>query len=177
MTKHSTLILLLLASIAVFVASGWRVQEFGECRLGMPSFDKAIQVSKTIKDSCGKVGDRTRQSYVKFLWTYDLVAPLVYGASLYVAISFWIALAWPGAPAAAGLRWIAVAAAAADYFENVLQTLLLAGWTESATVAAVSGLATLIKWALYFCAIGVAVIAGAGALIRRLHGTVGAAHR
>jgi hypothetical protein len=156
----AAVIALLVAGVVLLLASNrWLSRHVGDqCRLGTPSFHDAGEIADTI----AKLGPDGRRSYLVFLWTFDLVGPLVYGAALYFWISLWIAQAWPGAPLATQLRWIAVAAAASDYVENVVTTVLLLGHAKEARfLAAACGLATLIKWSLYGAALAVALIAGA----------------
>ena len=151
------LILLAIASVATLWASDYWLDTYAhipaDCRLGAPTFRTAAQINEILDKLDGK-----SHGYVVFLWTFDLVAPLLYGASLYVAISLG---AWPG------LRWIAIIAAISDYIENALTTGLLVAYpAKFSFLATLCAVATLVKWALYGGALAIAVIAGIALKVR-----------
>jgi len=92
----------------------------------------------------GRLGAAGRSSYLTMLWTVDLLLPALFGLALWSAL---------GAGALARWRWLALAAAAVDYLENVgLSALILAFPGRHPMLATLAGLLTAAKFSLYVLA-------------------------
>ena len=94
------------------------------------------------------LGVTGRRNHLCFIWTIDLVLPVLFGSCLYIAIRD--SAAFAALNAAGRLSWIAVAAAAMDYLENITNSALLALYPQRISfLASLSGLLTLMKFSLY----------------------------
>ncbi len=99
-----------------------------------------------------RLGAAGRSSYLTMLWTVDLALPAIFGLALWAAI---------GAGRLARWRRLALAAAAADYLENVALSALIVGYPElSPLLSALAAVLTAAKFALYALAAAIA-LAGA----------------
>jgi hypothetical protein len=162
-SKDAKLLTLLICSVGAFFALNllyfplsvpWMMQHSG----GVPVLDgvpfRNVTNTYEILDALGSAG---RKIHLYFIWTVDLVLPLLFGWSLFAAIGSAAERAF-GEPSAAGrLRWLAVIAVIADYLENVTNSVLLVVYPDRVPLVAVlSGLLTSIKFALY----GVCVLVG-----------------
>lgn len=88
-----------------------------------------------------RLGEAGRASYLTMLWTVDLLLPALFGLALWSAL---------GAGALVRWRWLALAAAAADYLENVaLSALILSFPEQRPLLVAVAGVLTAAKFSLY----------------------------
>lgn len=100
-------------------------------------------------DALGSAG---RTAYLEMLWTVDLVLPMLFAAALWSALRAGALGRW---------RWLALAAAAADYLENgALSALLLAYPGRSTWLPLLAGFLTCVKFSLY---VGAALLAVYGA--------------
>jgi len=114
------------------------------------------------------LGAAGRKSHLCFIWTIDLALPVLFGSCLYVAIADGAARAFGESKAAGRWRWLAVAAAAADYSENISNSVLLAFYPDRfPSLASLSGLLTLMKFSLFGTCILVTLSMFAIAFIRR----------
>ncbi len=83
------------------------------------------------------------------LWTVDLVLPALFGLALWIAI---------GAASLVRWRWLALAAAATDYLENVAISALIIGFPgRHPLLAALAAFLTAAKFSLYALAAATAV--------------------
>ena len=89
----------------------------------------------------GRLGAAGRSSYLTMLWTVDLLLPALFGVALWSALGSGALVRW---------RWLALAAAALDYLENVaLSALILAFPERHPTLARSPGSSTAAKFSLY----------------------------
>lgn len=124
---------------------------------GMPILDMQLWYSySTVHRLFNALGQTGREAYLKELWTLDLVMPSLFGLFLFSAMKH-VGLA--------RLRWLAFAAAACDYCENIAITLLLMQYPalHPESVFA-SSMLTSMKWILYSAAALLTLIG----LIRRV---------
>jgi hypothetical protein len=99
-------------------------------------------------DLLSRLGAAGRTSYLTMLWTVDLLLPALFGAALWSAL---------GAGALVRWRWLALAAAAFDYLENVaLSALILSFPRPHPLLAILAGLLTAAKFSLYALAVACA---------------------
>jgi hypothetical protein len=106
-----------------------------------------------------RLGASGRSSYLTMLWTVDLFLPALFGFALWVAIGAGPLVRW---------RRLALAAAAADYFENVAISALIIGFPDLHPLrAAAAAILTAVKFSVYALAAATAVaglwMAGRGA--------------
>jgi len=91
-----------------------------------------------------RLGEAGRASYLTMLWTVDLLLPALFGLALWSAL---------GAGALVRWRWLALAAAVADYLENIaLSALILTFPEQHPLLGAVCGVLTAAKFSLYVLA-------------------------
>lgn len=101
-------------------------------------------------DLLARLGAAGRTSYLTMLWTVDLLLPALFGIALWTAL---------GAGALGRWRWLALAAAAADYLENVaLSALILSFPEQHPLLATLAGLLTAAKFSLYALAAASAAV-------------------
>jgi hypothetical protein len=159
MNKRTAVLVLLaiVSGVILVVGDRWLGHNVcDQCRLGPPL---PIRNADAIVDIVKRLCTDGRQSYLLFLWTFDLVGPLLYGGFFYLAISLTAANACPATARPARLRWIAIAAAVSDYIENGLTTaLLLADPPKYRLWAALCAVATPLKWGLYGAAGAVVLV-------------------
>lgn len=104
-----------------------------------------------------RLGEEGRSTYLTFLWTVDLILPALFGLALSAAI---------GAGSLARWRRLALAAAAADYLENVALSALIVGFPDlHPLLAALAATLTAAKFTLYALA---AATAATGMWMARL---------
>lgn len=96
-----------------------------------------------------RLGAPGRSSYLTMLWTVDLVLPALFGIALWVAIGAGPLVRW---------RRLALAAAIADYLENIAVSALILGYPElPPALAALAAVLTAVKFSVYALATGIAV--------------------
>jgi len=157
MPKRDTkLVALLACSLGAYLAMNllyfplsvpWMLQHSG----GVPPLDmvphRDILKTYDIVDGLRASG---RRNHILFIWTIDLVLPLLFGWSLYAAIDAGAKRAFEGSRSASLWRWFAVAAVTCDYLENICNTILLANYpARFPTLASLSGPLTMTKFILY----------------------------
>jgi nucleoside-diphosphate-sugar epimerase len=100
----------------------------------------------------GALGRAGRTRYVEMLWTVDLVLPALFAAALWTAIRAGALRRW---------RWLAIAAGAADYLENLAITSLAVAYPRlDGRIAWVAGTVTAAKLALYLASSALALAGG-----------------
>ncbi len=108
-----------------------------------------------------RLGALGRSSYLTMLWTVDLLLPALFGLSLWVTI---------GAGSLARWRRLALAAAAADYLENIAISGLIIGFPDlHPLLAGLAAVLTAAKFSLYALAAATGM-AGMWMAKRAVHG-------
>ncbi len=175
--RRTTLIVLLVASLGILLAGNfldvplsvpWLLDRTGGTPiLDMLPFRTADETDRVV----AALGPEGRRTYLHFIWTADLVLPLLLGACLYVALAQAAAAAAPGSLLARRSRWLGVVAAVSDYVENLASTALLIAYPQHLPLLArLSGPLTLIKFVAYGAAVALALVLFAAALVRRAAG-------
>jgi nucleoside-diphosphate-sugar epimerase len=121
---------------------------------GLPLLDMRFHYNAQeivqLLEALGPVG---RAACLRFYWTLDLVLPAMFGLTLWLAIGRTRLRKW---------RWLALAAAALDYAENISVTSLLLNFPlQSSAVAAAASAFTSCKWIFYAAAV-LTALTGAG---------------
>jgi len=172
--KDAKLLTLVICSLAAILAINllyfplsvpWMLQRTG----GVPFLDMVpLRDAAKTYAILAALGATGRQNHLHFIWTIDLPLPILFGSCLYVAIRDSADRAF-GVPNAVGrLRWLAVAAAGADYMENISNSVLSALYPNRFPfLASVSGLLTLTKFSLYGMCILIAISLFSIAFVRR----------
>ncbi len=175
--RRTTLIVLLVASVGVLLAGNlldfplsvpWLLDRTG----GAPILDTLpFRNGEETNQAVAALGPEGRRTYLSFIWTADLALPLLLGACLYVVLAQASAAAAPQSRLAAQAPWLGVAAATADYAENLTSTALLIAYPERLPLLAdLSGPLTLVKFVVYGWATAVALLLFAASLVRRIGG-------
>lgn len=98
-----------------------------------------------------RLGESGRWSYLTMLWTVDLLLPALFGIALWAGI---------GAGPLARWRRLALAAAGADYLENVAISALIAGFPGlHPPLVALAAALTAVKFSMYGLAAAIAMAA------------------
>ena len=153
-TRGRALLVLCLAGAAIAAVNGLdlpltarhlKLLARGEPLLDLRIGYRAEEAHRLLSRLCAS----GRSSYLTMLWTVDLVLPALFGVALWMAI---------GAGSFARWRRLALAAAVADYFENIAISALIVGYPDlHPSLAALAAVLTAAKFSLYALAAGAAV--------------------
>jgi 2-alkyl-3-oxoalkanoate reductase len=154
-------------AIGMFVAANVIVNSPNFKRLtgGLPIFDMRFGYSAaTASQFIDVIGARGRAAYLKFIWSVDLFAPILFGAFLSGAIR---------RTPLRRLNVLAFLAAAFDYAENIAVTILLLQYPAGVRlIVPIASTLTMVKWVLYAASV-LAAISGLALSVRsRLIGRV-----